>query len=177
MIKPLILNYPPHKRWKKVLTPLFITRLGGGKSPGGRRTPFDLQTRGIKEVDELAAWIRFKTAQVAGHFAGLKKGERCSFVIEALRITHMWGVLYKKGDAVYPHNHFPFSLSFGYYIHTPKGCSPLKINNKKIKVQAGDCIFFPGSSWHGVDPDPVGGRFMIAGNILYSDRHVDALRV
>ena len=41
MIKPLILNYPPNKKWKKVLTPLFITRLGGGKGRGGQRTAFD----------------------------------------------------------------------------------------------------------------------------------------
>jgi len=176
MIKPLILNYPINKQWQKVLTPLFITRLGGGKGRGGQRTDFDLHTRGIKEVDELTTWIKFKMAQVAAHFAGIKKGERCSFIIEALQITHMWGVLYEKGDAVYPHNHFPFSLSFGYYIHTPPGCSPLKIENKKIKVKAGDCIFFPGSSWHQVDPDPVGGRFMIAGNILYGNNYGDHIR-
>ena len=53
MIKPLILNYPPNKRWHKVLPPLFINRLGGGKGRGGQRTAFDLHTRGIKEVDEL----------------------------------------------------------------------------------------------------------------------------
>jgi len=176
MIKPLILNYPINKQLHKVLTPLFINRLGAGKERGGQRTPFDLHTRGIKEVDELTAWIRSMMPRVAAHFAGLKKEERCSFVIEALEITHMWGVIYDKGDCVYPHNHFPFALSFGYYVHTPKGCSPLKIDNKKIKMQAGQCIFFLGSTWHGVEPEPIGGRCMIAGNILYSDSKIDQLR-
>jgi len=173
MIKPLILKYPVNKQLHKVLTPLLINRLGAGKTTtsnkGGRRTPFDLHTRRIKEIDELAAWVRSMMPRVAAHFAGLKKGEICSFLVEALEITHMWGVLYEKGDDVYPHNHFPFAVSFGYYIRTPKGCSPLKIENKKIKMQAGQCIFFLGSSWHNVLPEPVGGRCMIAGNILYSD--------
>ena len=142
MIKPIVFNYPIEHQYDlniklhKLLLAHSTERLGGFKKKGkrlqgGRRTPWDLHRRGIKEFDELAGWIKSILPRVASHFARLKKGEKCSFVVEALEITHMWGVIYDKGDSVYPHNHFPFSVSFGYYVHTPKGCSALKIENKK----------------------------------------------
>ena len=80
----------------------------------------------------------------------------------------MWGIRYNKGDCVRCHNHFPLTLTLGYYINTPKGCSQLTVENKKIKVKTGDCIFFLGSNWHGTKPEPVGGRCLIAANVLYT---------
>ena len=179
MMKPLIFEYPIdrqatlNKTLNKLLPNYFIGKLGGGKSKGGRRTNFNLHTQGIKEVDELVVWIQSKLPEVAAYFAKLNPGEYCGFNKEGFKITNMWGIRYAKGACVRPHNHFPFTLSLGYYIYTPKGCSPLMIENKKIKVKAGQCIFFLGSNWHGIDPDPVGGRCLIAANILYKGK-VDA---
>ena len=151
----------------KILSAQFTGRLGGGSKSGGLRTDFNLHKQGIKEVDELVAWIQSKLPEVATYFARLNPGEYCGFNEHGFKITTMWGIRYNKGDCVRSHNHFPFTLSLGYYIHTPKGCSSLIIENKKIKIKAGQCIFFLGSSWHGIDPDPVGGRCVIAANVLY----------
>ena len=166
MTQPLILNYPK-KRQNGALTKLLPNYFTGHLGGGGQRTNFDLHKQGIKEVDELVTWIQSTLPQEGAHFARLKKGEKCNFNVEGFNITHMWGIRYNKGDSVYSHNHFPFTVSLGYYVYTPKGCSPLKINNRKINVKAGQCIFFLGSSWHSIDPEPVGGRCLIAANILY----------
>ena len=172
-MKPLILNYPIDRQYnlnqalKQLLPAYFSTRLGGGKHSGGHRTDFDLHKKGIKEVGELITWINSVLPEVAAYYARLRKHEYCGFNANGFKITHMWGIRYNKGDCVTPHNHFPLSLSMGYYIRTPKGCSPLKIEGKKIKVRAGQCIFFLGSDWHSIDPEPIGGRTLIAANILY----------
>ena len=172
-MKPLILNYPIDRQYnlnqalKQLLPAYFSTRLGGGKHSGGHRTDFDLHKKGIKEVSELITWINSVLPEVAAYYARLRKHEYCGFNANGFKITHMWGIRYDKGDCVCSHNHFPYTLSLGYYIYTPKGCSPLKVNNKKINIKAGQCIFFLGSSWHSIEPDPVGGRCLIAANILY----------
>jgi len=172
-MKPLVLNYPIDRQYdlnlalNQLLPTYFSRRLGGGKHPGGHRTDFDLHKQGIKEVDELITWINSVLPEVGAYYARLRKEEECGFNVNGFKITHMWGIRYDKGDCVCSHNHFPLTLSLGYYIYTPKGCSPLKLNNKKIEVHAGQCIFFLGSSWHSIAPEPVGGRCLIAANILY----------
>ena len=173
-MKPLILNYPIDRQYdlnaalNKLLPAHFFGRLGGGSEQGGRRTDFNLHKQGIKEVDELVTWINSVLPDVGAYYARLRSGEKCGFNANGFKITNMWGIRYDKGDCVRPHNHFPFTLSLGYYICTPKGCSPLKVKNTKIKIHAGQCIFFPGSNWHSVAPEPVGGRCLIAANVLYT---------
>ena len=175
-MKPFILKYPSerqailNKALSTLLPTYFVGRLGGGNQQGGERTAFNLHNRGIQEVDELVEWIKSKLPEVAAYFAKLNPGEHCGFNKYGFHITNMWGIRYDKGDCVCSHNHFPYTLSLGYYIYTPKGCSPLKVNNKKINVKAGQCIFFLGSSWHSTKPEPVGGRCLIAANILYRGR-------
>ena len=173
-MKPFIIKYPKDQQGSlnealsHLLPRYFVGRLGGGNQPGGRRTAFNLHNRGIQEVDQLVEWIKSKLPEVAAYFAKLNPGEHCGFNKYGFNITNMWGICYDKGDCVRFHNHFPLTLSLGYYIHTPKGCAPLTIENKKIKVKAGDCIFFLGSNWHGTKPEPVGGRCLIAANVLYT---------
>ena len=41
-----------------------------------------------------------------------------------------WGALYKKGDYIKVHNHWPCALSWTYYIKTTKNTSPLVLVNK-----------------------------------------------
>lgn len=178
-MKPFIIEYPTdqkdtlNKALNKLLPNYFVGRLGGGTHQGGSRTGFNLHNEGIKEVDELVAWIKSKLPEVAAYFAKLNPGEHCGFNKYGFNITNMWGIRYNKGDCVRCHNHFPLTLTLGYYIKTPKGCAQLTVENKKIKVRAGDCIFFLGSNWHGTKPEPVGGRCLIAANILYKGK-VDA---
>ena len=172
-MKPLILNYPIDRQYdlnaalNKLLPAHFFGRLGGGSEQGGRRTDFNLHKQGIKEVDELVTWINSVLPDVGAYYARLRSGEKCGFNANGFNITNMWGIRYDKGDCVRPHNHFPFTLSLGYYICTPKGCSPLKVKNTKINIHAGQCIFFLGSSWHSIAPEPIGGRCLIAANVLY----------
>ena len=66
------------------------------------------------------------------------------------------------------HNHFPYSLSFGYYLCTPDGSSPLIIEGKEIQVTEGRLIIFGGHQSHEVPDSDISGRCMIAGNIAYT---------
>jgi hypothetical protein len=173
-MKPLVIEYPMskckdlNKALYNLLPNYFVNRLGGGEYPGGHRTNFNLHKQGIQEVNQLVEWIKSKLPEVAAYFAKLNPGEHCGFNEYGFQITNMWGILYNKGDCVRPHNHFPLTLSLSYYIKAPKGCSPLVIEKKKLKVKAGQCVFFLGSDWHGTKPEPVGGRCLIAANILYT---------
>ena len=67
------------------------------------------------------------------------------------------------------HNHFPYALSFCYYVNLPSGSSPLVLNNEIINLKEGQVIFFLSSSYHSVPPTSVNGRCVIVGNIMYID--------
>ena len=92
----------------------------------------------------------------------------CLYNINGFKIVSCWGIHYTHGQTVMPHNHFPFTLSFIYYVSLPKGSSPLKIENRTIKVKEGQCIFFLPHYYHGIKPNKSEGRCAIVGNILYS---------
>ena len=64
--------------------------------------------------------------------------------------------------------HFPYSISFGYYLCTPDGSSPLIIEGKEIQVTEGRLIIFGGHQSHEVPDSDISGRCMIAGNIAYT---------
>ena len=172
-MKPLVINYPTERQYNlnmaldNLLPTYFKERLGGGPKQGGWRTDFNLHEQHVMALDELVSWIESILPKVGAYFSRAKEEESCNFNPDAFKITHMWGIRYNKGDCVTPHNHFPLTLSMAYYILTPKGCSPIKIEGKKIKVRAGQCVFFLGSDWHSIDPEPIGGRTLIAANIGY----------
>ena len=66
------------------------------------------------------------------------------------------------------HNHYPYAMSFAYYVNCPEGSSPLVLEGNELQVTEGRLIVFAGHMNHQVDPCPVDNRFMIAGNIAYT---------
>jgi hypothetical protein len=93
------------------------------------------------------------------------------------KLMDYWGVNYEKGQAIIPHTHYPMTLSFSYYVNTPKGCSPLLIDTgfeddqifDELHLKACDVVFFASHLFHTVRPEPIGDRSIIAGNMLYYD--------
>ena len=79
----------------------------------------------------------------------------------------MLGAVYNKGDAVMPHNHFPYALTFSYYVNTPKGSSPLIVNEKEYEVKPGQVFILSGLWLHGVRSNNCDGRSTLVGNIMY----------
>ena len=75
---------------------------------------------------------------------------------------------------VYPHTHFPHAMSFGYYINVPTGSSPFTLlvegEEKDYYPKEGNLFVFNSSLLHVVNPSPVVGRMMLAGDIAYLSR-------
>ena len=137
----------------------------------GRRTRWTLHHIEIKEVQLIVNWITHLTPQICQHF--IRNPQRKDDIQDPgfnpywLKIVEMWGLHYKKGESLNIHNHFPFTISFVYYVRLPQGSSPLIVENKKVKMEEGDCIFFLASDYHSVKYNKCDGRCTIVGNELY----------
>ena len=89
------------------------------------------------------------------------------YKLSELKIEQCWGIMYNKGGNVIKHNHFPYALSFVYFIRSPKGSSPLIIESKRIKAEEGKMVIFHASQTHWCNPSKVNGRCCLVGNIRY----------
>ena len=94
-----------------------------------------------------------------------------------------WGAVYRKGDYATPHFHLPCSISFVYFVKTPKGSSPLVFDNtfvydkkkKKYKDKPfciypkdGQLIIFSSDTTHSVSKSTIDEeRIIISGNYFY----------
>ncbi len=93
------------------------------------------------------------------------------------KIMEYWGVNYQKGQGIMPHTHWPMTLSFTYYVKTPKGCSPLLMDTgfqddniyDELHLKECDLVFFTSNLFHSIRPEPKGDRSIIAGNLMYYD--------
>jgi len=83
------------------------------------------------------------------------------------KVADYWGMYYDEGGGAVLHNHWPYPISFGYYLKAPEGSSPLVIDKQSIQVTEGRLIIFGGHQSHEVPDSEVGGRCMIAGNVVY----------
>lgn len=83
------------------------------------------------------------------------------------RVADYWGMYYDQGGGTVLHNHFPYPISFGYYLQAPEGSSPLIVEDHSIQVIEGRLIIFGGHQSHEVPDSEVSGRCMIAGNVVY----------
>ena len=91
------------------------------------------------------------------------------------KIDGYWGLYYNSHSYVSPHNHFPHAVSFGYYINVPVGSSPFTImkdgkEDMDFYPKEGQLFVFDSSIQHLVNPSPVAGRMMLAGDIAYLSR-------
>ena len=85
-------------------------------------------------------------------------------------IYHGWLARYSKGEYAVSHHHYPFPFSFVYFIHSPKGSSPLIFSHsgKKIKSEEGKVVIFPGNLKHEVPKCKIHGRMTLAGNFYFN---------
>ena len=136
----------------------------------GRRTGWNLHRKNIKEVNILITWIKSILPEVVGKFVLTEIGvtpDSYGFNLNNFEIIECWGTHYNKGESLIKHNHFPFTISFVYYVRTPEGFSPLMIEDKSVDVKEGQCVFFLANEFHGVESNNCNDRCVIAGNILY----------
>ena len=139
---------------------------------GAHRTAeFNLHKQNFKEIDELTSWIKYILPDVSKKFAAKTEEEEIgfNFNVNSFEIAECWGIHYGVRESVIEHNHFPFALSFIYYVRTPKGSAPIMIEGESHNVKEGQCIFFLASQYHSVDPNGCNGRCAIVGNILYKE--------
>ena len=120
----------------------------------------------IPEWNDFITWINGVAFDVALHL-NTSMSTGAAYDIEALKLYEYWGMLYKKNTETKPHNHFPYALSFGYYINVPNGSSPLILGGEKVYPKEGEVVIFPASTVHSVPPSPVDDRTMIAGNFAF----------
>ena len=124
------------------------------------------------ELDYLLSWIESAIPQMAHIFACGKVKEYCAdeigYSATGFKLREVWGVNYKKDQGVYFHNHFPYCMSFVYYVRMPEGSSPLILDGEEILLPEGRVIFFLGHQFHSVPPSSADGRCIIAGNISYT---------
>ena len=135
--------------------------------PGGAYlTPMNLQTHNIADVDIILTWL--KTC-LPNAICQLSVGDKDQILFKPneLKIDQCWGILYNKGNKVIKHNHFPYALSFVYFVKTPKGSSPLIIEGKRIKAEEGKLIMFHANQVHWCNNSNVNGRCCLVGNIRY----------
>jgi len=136
---------------------------------GARRTEWNLHKQKIPEVDKLTSWIQHILPEVSKKFATKTHDEEMAYNINSFELAECWGTHYNKSESVLEHNHFPYALSFVYYVRTPKGAAPIIIEDETLDVKEGQCIFFLASQWHSVGRNDCDGRCAITGNILYHE--------
>ena len=99
--------------------------------------------------------------------SGNDSGESMGFGINAFKICECWGIHYNKGERVIKHNHFPYTLSFGYCVRSDENSSPFIIEDKRMRMKEGELIIFLSHYNHWVPRSKVDGRCVIAGNIKH----------
>lgn len=124
----------------------------------------------IEELDILFDWIRSNVVFCANKLA---EGSRSAYFDSPdwhrnFDIADYWGMWYDEGASAMEHNHWPYAMSFAYYVNCPEGSSPIIIEGSEVQVESGQLIIFAGHFSHKVEPCPVDNRFMIAGNIAYT---------
>ena len=135
--------------------------------PGGAfLTPMNLQTHNIKDIAIILAWLK-KCLPSAASQLSVGDNDNSLYKGSELKVDQCWGIIYNKGGKVIKHNHFPYALSFVYFIKSPRGSSPLIIEGKRIKAEEGKLILFHASQTHWCNPSKVNGRCCLVGNIRY----------
>ena len=147
---------------------------------GGKRTDLFLHQKGIKELDSMLSWIEKLLPDAVHSFSGggsgthrynikgVNTGGRGAFSPFNFKISACWGICYGKGEFVVKHNHFPYPLSFCYYVNVPDKSSPFVLEGERIIPIEGRLILFSGHQFHWVPVSDSEGRSAIVGNIEYA---------
>jgi hypothetical protein len=169
----VISEFPKHKELNPILYDRVYTNLLDGiqvqteDGVGGRRTDFNLQEQKIQEIDELISWIEKILPDISTRFASKLEETVYGYNLDSFEVAECWGVHYNKGESLVEHCHFPYALSFVYYVRTPKGTAPIIIEDRIYDIEEGQCLFFLASKYHSVSKSDCDGRCAIVGNIMY----------
>ena len=171
-------DFPDASKINSILYELIKENVGTAVIGGGKRTDFQFASNnkiGSKELKILSDWIYEILPQIVflvaqGHSDSDYDPKLLGFDPTEFVIYESWGVHYDKGEGVLFHNHFPYNLSYVYYVRTPEGSSNLILDNEEMFLKEGQIIFFLAHEFHCVEPGDVDGRCCIAGNILYSPK-------
>lgn len=149
-------------------------------SPGkesAKKTAHDLHTLNIRAIDKLLRWITVdKIDHIIANFTNPSKhndpgvsffSPPLGFHKDQFKIGECWGIHYVEDSSVVEHNHFPFVLSFIYYVSIPKNSGSLFINGKEHIPEEGQLIVFPSNLFHHVKSNANKLRVAIVGNIYY----------
>ena len=87
----------------------------------------------------------------------------------------MWGVRQDSGQITTPHDHWPTTWSFVYYIDPPEGCSDLFFPtlDYSLEVEHGKLVIFRSHLIHETVSVPFEGyRYCVAGTVVFKN-HTD----
>jgi len=135
---------------------------------GSQITHMNLHEHEIYDIDKILAYVMKcipNTAIKLGE--GNSYGGKMNYNLNEFKIAECWGITYDKGQNVVKHNHFPYCLSFVYFIKSPRGSSPLIIEGKRIKAEEGKLVMFHANQVHWCNKSNVDGRCCLVGNIRY----------
>jgi len=89
--------------------------------------------------------------------------------VNTLDCNLMWGTRYKSGEITTPHDHWPATFAFTYYIDPPENCSGLVFPTMdyELEIEHGMLVIFRGNTLHEtVSKDFEGYRYCVAGTIV-----------
>tara|TARA_B100000287_G_scaffold223875_1_gene211246 strand:- start:200 stop:805 length:606 start_codon:yes stop_codon:yes gene_type:complete len=142
----------------------------------------------IPEIKRLFNWIEDVVPDAADKLArwtnSLYNSPRKGIKdVKRFKIDSYWALNYPLHSYIGPHNHFPNSISFGYYVHTPENSSSFLYSHKSMQeiledpsgyeeqpVKEGQLFLFNSSLIHWVADAIVPNRTMISGDLIYLSR-------
>ena len=125
--------------------------------------------RHIEEIDKLFSWIEDLLSDCVDKLA-VNSGSIYTTspeVYKNFKIAEYWGMFYPMGSGATSHTHFPYPISFAYYVNVPKGSSPFTLDGDDIFVEDGMLIVFAGDMYHEVKKSKCEERSMISGNVIF----------
>ena len=160
----------PYKNINDKLYNIIDSLPKNGAKGGGQITRMNLHEHEIYDIDKILAYVMKCIPNTA-----IKLGEgnsdvsrgKVNYNLNEFKIAQCWGILYDKGQKVIKHNHFPYCLSFVYFVKSPRRSSPLIIEGKRIKAEEGKLVIFHSDRIHWCNPSKVDGRCCLVGNIRY----------
>tara|TARA_B100000131_G_scaffold87923_1_gene84805 strand:+ start:76 stop:744 length:669 start_codon:yes stop_codon:yes gene_type:complete len=136
--------------------------------------------RHIEEIDKLFSWIEDSLSDCVDKLA-VNSGSIYNSSPETyksiyttspeafknFKIAEYWGMFYPMGSGATSHTHFPYPISFAYYVNVPKGSSPFTLDGEDISVEDGMLIVFAGDMYHEVKKSKCEERSMLSGNVIF----------
>ena len=168
--EPVIYDCPYQDKIADPLLQWIYDRANVRVNGGALKTKF--YTGNDRDTPEHTILIDWIESLVVEAVQGMSRGTNSAYnespdSSKRFKLADYWGMYYDQGGGAVLHNHWPYPISFGYYLKTPEGSSPLIIDGESIQVTEGRLILFAGHQSHEVPECEISGRCMIAGNISY----------